>query len=72
MSNGDFTPHVKVKDCILIQTFQILRFLYCDIVDGCEFPSFRFTIGFMVSPAVQGQVRRHRLSLHFYDPPAVE
>ncbi|GFW94884.1 hypothetical protein TNCV_3397641 [Trichonephila clavipes] len=30
------------------------------------------TKGFMVSPAGQGQVRRHRLSLHFYDPPAVE
>ncbi|GFT38575.1 transposable element Tcb1 transposase [Trichonephila clavipes] len=27
---------------------------------------------FMVSPAVKGQVRCHRLSLHFYDPPAVE
>ncbi|GFX29007.1 hypothetical protein TNCV_3030501 [Trichonephila clavipes] len=26
----------------------------------------------MVSPAGQGHVRRHRLSLHFYDPPAVE
>ncbi|GFU88788.1 hypothetical protein TNCV_4444651 [Trichonephila clavipes] len=26
----------------------------------------------MVSPAGQGQVRRHRLSLHFYDQPAVE
>ncbi|GFU91996.1 hypothetical protein TNCV_192451 [Trichonephila clavipes] len=24
----------------------------------------------MVSPAGQGHVRRHRLSLHFYDPPA--
>ncbi|GFV02979.1 hypothetical protein TNCV_2744421 [Trichonephila clavipes] len=30
------------------------------------------TKGFMVSPAVQGQVRRHRLPLHLYDPQAVE
>ncbi|GFU69826.1 hypothetical protein TNCV_2452841 [Trichonephila clavipes] len=30
------------------------------------------SISVMVSPAGQGHVRRHRLSLHFYDPPAVE
>ncbi|GFX29006.1 uncharacterized protein TNCV_3030491 [Trichonephila clavipes] len=30
------------------------------------------SISLMVSPAGQGHVRRHRLSLHFYDPPAVE
>ncbi|GFS65878.1 uncharacterized protein TNCV_391001 [Trichonephila clavipes] len=30
------------------------------------------SISVMVSPAGQGHVRRHQLSLHFYDPPAVE
>ncbi|GFS65910.1 hypothetical protein TNCV_2509651 [Trichonephila clavipes] len=30
------------------------------------------SISVMVSPAGQGHVRRHRLSLYFYDPPAVE
>ncbi|GFX21332.1 hypothetical protein TNCV_2252791 [Trichonephila clavipes] len=30
------------------------------------------SISVMVSPAGQGHVRRYRLSLHFYDPPAVE
>ncbi|GFY10933.1 hypothetical protein TNCV_1124551 [Trichonephila clavipes] len=30
------------------------------------------SISVMVSPAGHGHVRRHRLSLHFYHPPAVE
>ncbi|GFT60566.1 hypothetical protein TNCV_1966571 [Trichonephila clavipes] len=36
----------------------------------CEFPSFDKVLWF--HQLVKGHVRRHRLSLHFYDPPAVE